>query len=97
MNRFIENVSMSDAILGRHFDAGTNSMLIRIQDPATEFRPVKYAFKYVEEFEFLDAEDADGFDDDFKISDAQAQKLVDLFEIAKEVNVKLRLGTTVKN
>lgn len=28
---------------------------------------------------------------------AQAQKLVDLFEIAKEVNVKLRLGTTLKN
>ena len=28
---------------------------------------------------------------------AQAQKLVDLFEIAKDVNVKLRLGTTVKN
>ena len=28
---------------------------------------------------------------------AQAQKLVDLFEIAKAANVKLRLGTVVKN
>jgi predicted protein tyrosine phosphatase len=89
MQRFIENVSMSDAILGRHYDAGTNSMLIRIQDPATEFRPVKYPFKYVEEFEFLDAEDADGFDDDFKISDAQAQKLVTLLKFAIDMHVNV--------
>ena len=89
MQRFIENVSMSDAILGRHYDAGTNSMLIRIQDPATEFRPVKFLFKYVEEFEFLDAEDADGFDDDFKISDAQAQKLVTLLKFAIDMHVNV--------
>lgn len=80
--RFIENVSMSDAILGRHYDAGVNSMLIRIQDPATEFRPVQYPFKEIHEFEFLDAEDADGFDEDFKISDAQAKTLVLLLKQA---------------
>ena len=89
MNRFIENVSMSDAILGRHFDAGPNSLLIRIQDPATEFRPVKYPFKYVEEFEFLDAEDADGFDDDFKISDAQAAELVRLLQWSLDNHVNV--------
>ena len=89
MNRFIENISMSDAHLGHHYDPGPNSMLIRIQDPATEFRPVKYPFKYVEEFEFLDAEDADGFDDDFKISDAQAQKLVTLLKFALDMRVNV--------
>lgn len=89
MQRFIENVSMSDAILGRHFDPGPNSMLIRIQDPATEFRPTKFNFKFVEEFEFLDAEDADGFPDECKISDAQAAELVRLLQwsIDNHVNV----------
>jgi len=89
MQRFIENVSMSDVILGRHYDAGPNSMLIRIQDPATEFRPVKFPFKYVEEFEFLDAEDPDGFPDECKISDAQAQKLVTLLKFAIDMHVNV--------
>jgi predicted protein tyrosine phosphatase len=80
--RFIENVSMSDAILGRHYDAGENSMLIRIQDPATEFRPVAFPFKSIHEFEFLDAEDSDGFPDECKISDAQAKTLVLLLKQA---------------
>jgi len=74
--RWIENVSMSDAILGRHYDAGVNSLLIRIQDPATEFRPVQFPFKDIHEFQFLDAEDADGFPDECKISDHQANSLV---------------------
>ena len=80
--RFIENVSMSDAILGRHYDAGPNSLLIRIQDPATEFRSVAYPFKEVHEFEFLDAEDSDGFPDECKISDDQAKTLVILLKQA---------------
>ena len=84
MTRWIENISMSDAHLGHHSDLGPNVMLIRIQDPATEFYPVKYNFKEVHEFEFLDAEDADGFDDDFKISDAQAQQLVALLNKAMD-------------
>lgn len=87
--RFIENVSMTDAIVGHHYDPGPNSMLIRIQDPATEFRPVKHAFKYVEEFEFLDAEDSDGFPDECKISDAQAEKLVTLLKFALEHRVNV--------
>ena len=87
--RFIENVSMTDAIVGHHYDPGPNSMLIRIQDPATEFRPVKHEFKYVEEFEFLDAEDSDGFPDECKISDAQAEKLVTLLKFALEHRVNV--------
>ena len=84
MIRFIENVSKQDVNLGWHMDAGVNAMLIRIQDPATEFGNIKHAhmFKEVHEFEFLDAEDADGFDEDFKISDAQAEELVRLLQRA---------------
>lgn len=81
--RWVENVSMSDIHLGHHSDLGTNVMLIRIQDPATEFKPTKYQFKEVYCFEFLDAEDEDGFDEEFKISDKQAEEIVTLLAIAK--------------
>ena len=80
--RWIENVSMSDVHLGFHSDLGENVMLIRIQDPATEFCPTKHTFKEVHCFEFLDAEDADKFDDDFKISDHQAAQIVQLLHHA---------------
>ena len=82
--RFIENVSKSDVFNGHHFDAGPNAMLIRIQDPATEFGKVKYPFKEVYEFEFLDAEDADGFEDECKIQDEQAEAIVRLLQRAQE-------------
>jgi predicted protein tyrosine phosphatase len=82
--RFIENVSKSDIICGHHYDAGLNSMLIRIQDPATEFGAVKHPFKEVYEFEFLDAEDSDGFEDECKIQDEQAQEIVLLLQRAIE-------------
>ena len=87
--RWIENVSMSDIHLGHHSDLGENCMLIRIQDPATEFRPTKRQFKEVHCFEFLDAEDDDGFDEDFKISDQQAQAIVALLQraMANSMNV----------
>lgn len=84
--RFIENVSKSDVRLGFHMDAGINAMLIRIQDPATEFGKIHHAemFKEVYEFEFLDAEDSDGFEDECKISDEQAAELVCLLQRAQE-------------
>ena len=82
MIRWIENVSMSDVHLGHHSHMGDNAMLIRIQDPATEFKPTKYKFKEVHCFEFLDAEDEDGFPDECKISDEQAQQLVKLLQHA---------------
>jgi len=87
--RWIENVSMSDIHLGHHSDLGDNTLLIRIQDPATEFKPTKYKFKEVYCFEFLDAEDSDGFPDEVKISDAQAKELVNILEHAldKSMNV----------
>jgi len=67
---------------GHHLDAGPNSMLIRIQDPATEFGLFKYPFKEVYEFEFLDAEDSDGFPDECKIQDNQAEAIVALLQRA---------------
>lgn len=84
MIRWIENVSKQDVALGFHMDAGPNAMLIRIQDPANEFGKIKHAqmFKEIHEFEFLDAEDADGFPDECKISDEQAEKLVGLLKHA---------------
>ena len=80
--RFIENVSKDDVKNGHHYDAGPNAMLIRIQDPATEFGKIKHTFKEVHEFEFLDAEDPDGFPDECKIQDEQAQQLVALLQRA---------------
>lgn len=87
--RFIENISMSDAHTGHHYDPGPNSMIIRIQDPATPFGSTHFKFKYEERFEFLDAEDSDGFPDECKISDEQAQKLVTLLKFALENNVNV--------
>jgi predicted protein tyrosine phosphatase len=84
MQRFIENVSKSDVFNGHHYDAGTNSMLIRIQDPATEFGKIKHQFKEVYEFEFLDAEDEDGYPDECKIQDEQAEAIVNLLKRAQE-------------
>lgn len=84
MIRWIENCSMSDIHLGHHSDLGENVMLIRIQDPATEFCPTKRQFKEVHCFEFLDAEDEDGFEEDFKISDEQAQEIVRLLQRAMD-------------
>ena len=82
MIRFIENVSKSDVFNAHHYDAGDNSMLIRIQDPATEFGAIKRTFKEVYEFEFLDAEDSDGFPDECKIQDEQAEEIVRLLQRA---------------
>ena len=89
--RWIENVSKQDINLGFHMDAGPNAMLIRIQDPATFFGNIarKDMFKEVYEFEFLDAEDEDGFPDEAKISDEQAAEIVRLLQRAldKSMNV----------
>ena len=89
--RWIENVSKQDVKLGFHMDPGPNAMLIRIQDPATEFGEIARAdmFKEVHEFEFLDAEDDDGFEEDAKISDEQAAELVRLLEHALEKSMNV--------
>ena len=79
---WIENVAASDVSIGFHHDAGTNSMLISICDPAGWRPEAKYSFKERHNFEFLDAEDTDGFPDEAKISDAQAKQIVELLKHA---------------
>jgi predicted protein tyrosine phosphatase len=89
--RFIENVSKSDVRWGTHMDAGTNAMLIRIQDPATEFGKIARAemFKEVHEFEFLDAETGDNFPEEAMISYAQAEELVRLLRHAQDKHMNV--------
>ena len=89
MIRWIENVSWDDVKNGWHSDMGVNAMLIQIADPATFFPTPKHPFKEIHQFEFLDAEDGDSFDDDFKISDDQANQIVGLLQhaLANSMNV----------
>ena len=89
MIRWIENVSWDDVKNGWHSDMGENAMLIQIADPASFFPTPKKTFKEVHQFEFLDAEDGDGFPDEAKISDEQAATIVALLQKAldKSMNV----------
>ena len=82
--RFIENVAASDVTTGFHYDCGSNAMLISITDPAGWKPNPKHNFKEVHEFEFLDAEDEDGFPDECKIQDEQAENIIALLNRAKE-------------
>lgn len=82
MNPWIQNVSLGDVAKGFHIDAGVNSMLIQIVDPVMEFPTPKYQFREVHQFEFLDLEENDPWGEDFKVTDAQAQQLVDLLQRA---------------
>ena len=93
MNPWIQNVALVDVKNGRHIDAGVNSMLIQIVDPAMEFPTPKYLFKEVHQFEFLDIEE-DGLTNngdgtwtdmsEFAITQAQADQLVELLQRAME-------------
>jgi predicted protein tyrosine phosphatase len=89
MIRWIENISKSDIILGHHSDLGENTYLIQIGDPASTFPKPKYNFKNVAQFEFLDAEDDDGFPDEAKISDEQAKQIVDILKFALDNNMNV--------
>lgn len=81
---WIENVAAADIPTGFHHDVGPNSMLISITDPLGWRPEAKQQFKERYDFEFLDAEDDDGFPEEAKISDAQAEKIVELLQHALE-------------
>ena len=92
-NPWIQNVALSDVKRGHHIDAGINSMLIQIVDPAMEFPTPSYPFKEIHQFEFLDIEEdgmtnfGDGVMRDmseFAITQAQADQLVELLQRAFE-------------
>lgn len=86
---WIQNVSLADISKGHHIDAGINSMLIQIVDPAMEFPTPMYDFREVHQFEFLDLEETDKFGDEFKITDIQAEQLVKLLEHAKDQHMNV--------
>jgi len=82
---WIQNVALSDIKKGFHIDAGINSMLIQIVDPAMEFPVPKHEFKETHQFEFLDLEKDDMPDaEEFKITDDQAKELVQLLQHAHD-------------
>ena len=81
---WIENVAASDIPIGFHHEAGPNSMLISITDPAGWPPVAKHDFKETHRFEFLDAEDDDRFPEECLISDEQAQEIVRLLQHAME-------------
>lgn len=80
---WIENCAADDIPRAYHHDAGPNSMLIQITDPAS-WRPTpKHTFKEIHHFEFLDIEDDDHADDpEMYISESQAKELVRLLRHA---------------
>jgi predicted protein tyrosine phosphatase len=87
---WIENVAAADVPIRWHHEAGENSMLIQIMDPASGWWPTPaHDFKETHRFEFLDAEDKDGVPDEAKISDEQAAEIVRLLQHAlnKKMNV----------
>ena len=81
---WIENIAAADVPKRWHHEAGDNSMLIQIMDPATSWWPTPaHDFKETHRFEFLDAEDKDGFPDEAKISNEQAAEIVRLLQHAQ--------------
>ena len=87
---WIENVAAADVPMRFHHEAGANSMLIQIMDPCPTWWPnPAHKFKETHRFEFLDAEDKDGFPDNAKISDEQAQEIVRLLKHALDNNMNV--------
>lgn len=86
---WIENVALADIPRGHHHDAGANSMLIQIVDPAMEFPVPRHTFREVHQFEFLDLEKNDPFGEEFKITDEQAQQLVTLLKTALDLRMNV--------
>ena len=80
---FIENCSLIDAKTGNHYDAGPRGVLIQITDPAFPAPQPAAKFDRIVQFEFLDAEDEDGYPDETKISWEQAESIAQLLLWAK--------------
>jgi predicted protein tyrosine phosphatase len=78
---WIENVAAIDVTKRHHHEAGENSMLISITDPAGWRPEAMHTFKERHDFEFLDADS--GFPEECLISDAQAQEIVRLLQHAQ--------------
>jgi predicted protein tyrosine phosphatase len=91
---WIENIAAIDVTKRHHHDAGENSMLISITDPAGWRPEAMHKFKERHDFEFLDAEDGDRFPEEVLISDAQAQEIVRLLQHAMTNNMNVVVHCT---
>jgi len=91
---WIENVAAIDVTKRHHHEAGENSMLISITDPAGWRPEAMHSFKERHDFEFLDAEDGDRFPEECLISDAQARDLVILLDYARTNNMNVVVHCT---
>jgi len=89
---WIENVAAIDVTKRHHHEAGENSMLISITDPAGWRPEAMHTFKERHDFEFLDADD--GFPEECLISDAQARDLVILLDYARTNNMNVVVHCT---
>jgi Protein-tyrosine phosphatase len=82
---WIENVAADDIPKKFHHDAGENSMLIQIADPASWFPEPAHQFKEIYQFEFLDVEENDEvLEEEMRCSPQQAEQLVKLLQHALE-------------
>jgi predicted protein tyrosine phosphatase len=80
---WIENVAAADIPSRYHHDAGENSMLISITDPASWRPEALHKFKERHDFEFLDVEEKDEvLEEGMKCSQEQANELVRLLQHA---------------
>jgi protein tyrosine phosphatase len=91
---WIQNIGAADCAHGNHFDCGDNSMLIQISDPDPKenetlklfvtpwFPTPKHTFKEVHQFQFLDVDGEGKLVDDYGITDAQANDIVNLLKHA---------------
>ena len=82
---WIENVAAADIPTRFHHEAGPNSMLISITDPASWRPEAAHQFKERHDFEFLDIELNDfALDEAMRCSQEQANELVRLLQHALE-------------
>jgi predicted protein tyrosine phosphatase len=80
---WIENVAAADVPMRFHHEAGENSMLIQIMDPAPTWWPTPaHEFREIHRFEFMDVERDDKWPDEAKITATQAQEIVRLLKHA---------------
>ncbi|MFY8211698.1 MAG: hypothetical protein ACOVLB_03395 [Candidatus Nanopelagicus sp.] len=91
---WIENIAAADVGMKYHHACGDNSMLISICDPAGWRPAAAHAFKERHDFEFLDAEDTDGFPDEAKFSDEQAKEIVVLLQHALDNHMNVVVHCT---
>jgi predicted protein tyrosine phosphatase len=92
MMPWIENIAAIDVTKRHHHEAGENSMLISITDPAGWRPEAMHKFKERHDFEFLDADD--GFPEECLISDAQAAEIVGLLQHAMTNNMNVVVHCT---